>query len=242
MYYLNTDTPRQLFAEAVNSKFYVDKSGMIELVSGRIRTANKYICITRPRRFGKTVNAAMLGAYYMKGTDSADLFDRLLISMRLEERKHRNQYQVVFIDFSRMPDFCGNYQEYITNVIDNMKSDLCEAYPALREKTYRSISQMFVDTKDTFIFIMDEWDCVFGQSFMKEEQKVSYLQFLKGLLKDQPYVGLAYMTGVLPIAKYASGSELNMFVEYHAMNDHVFERYFGMTDDEVKRLCATEKT
>ena len=51
MYYLNTDTPRQLFAEAVNSKFYVDKSGMIKLVSGRIRTANKYICITRPRRF-----------------------------------------------------------------------------------------------------------------------------------------------------------------------------------------------
>ncbi len=237
MYYLNTDTPRQLFRKMAQSSFFVDKSMMIDVVSRRIGTANKYICVTRPRRFGKTVNACMLASFYMKGTDSSELFDALAIAGTEEYQVHRNRYHVFYIDFSRMPDVCETYRDYITNIIENIKSDLLEIYPHLKGKEYRSVSQMFLDTEKTFVFIMDEWDCMFHRKFMGEDQKEAYLLFLKGLLKDQPYVELAYMTGVLPIAKYSSGSELNMFVEYHAMNDGVFERYFGMNDDEVRSLC-----
>lgn len=95
---------------------------------------------------------------------------------------------------------------------------------------------MFMDTKERFIFIMDEWDSLFYKDFMQEKDKNSYLEFLKGMLKDQPYVELAYMTGVLPIAKYSSGSELNMFREYNFMNDTTYEDYFGFDESEVLEL------
>ncbi|RGB53978.1 DUF91 domain-containing protein [Absiella sp. AM22-9] len=95
---------------------------------------------------------------------------------------------------------------------------------------------MFLDTNDSFIFIMDEWDSIFYKDFMQEKDKKAYLEFLKGLLKDQPYVELAYMTGVLPIAKYSGGSELNMFKEYNFMNDRTYEDYFGFNEEEIIEL------
>lgn len=242
MYYLNTNTQILLFQEILNSKIYVDKSMLIEKISTQIMTANKYVCITRPRRFGKSVNANMLGAYYTKGYDTSRMFEHLAISEDPDYRKNLNKYNVIHIDFSRLPDLCESYREYITDIIENIKSDLKKAYPNLNDQNYKSVSQMFKDTGDTFIFIMDEWDYVFYRGFMADADKESFLLFLKGLLKDQPYVGLAYMTGVLPIAKYSSGSELNMFVEFNAINDDVYAAYFGMNEDEVKILCNKIKS
>ena len=94
----------------------------------------------------------------------------------------------------------------------------------------------------TFIFILDEWDSIFYKKFMTQEDKNVFLQFLKGLLKDQPYVELAYMTGVLPIAKYSSGSELNMFDEFNFMNDNIYDLFFGFHEDEVRKLCQEYST
>ena len=62
-------------------------------------------------------------------------------------------------------------------------------------------------------------------------------EFLRGLLKDQPYVALAYMTGVLPMKQYSTGSALNMFKEYTMLRDPYFEEYFGFTQEEVAQLC-----
>lgn len=80
------------------------------------------------------------------------------------------------------------------------------------------------------------WDAVFYMPFISEEERKEYLLFLKWLLKDQPYVEFVYMTGVLPIAKYSSGSELNMFVEYDMSTSEEFSEYFGFSDTEVDRL------
>ncbi|MDO4170400.1 MAG: AAA family ATPase [Lachnospiraceae bacterium] len=237
MYYLNTNQPYILFENNLKSKIYVDKSMLIEKISRYIRTNNQYICITRPRRFGKTVNANMLGAYYTKGYDSHNLFDNLEISKTDGYLKHMNQHNVIYIDFSRMPDICMNYRDYITNIINGLKEDIFEIYPHLSEKTYSMISQLFQDTGESFIFIFDEWDSIFYENFMTKEDKIYYLKFLKGLLKDQPYVELTYMTGILPIAKYSSGSELNMFREYNFMNDQIYENYFGLNENEVRKLC-----
>lgn len=213
MYYLNTGTQMQLFQKIVNSEIYVDKSLLIDKISSKIKTANQYICITRPRRFGKSVNANMLGAYYTKGCDGAAVFDRLAIAGTAAYSKHMNKYNVIYIDLSKRPDVCESYKEYIGSLIKNLRADLLENYPKLGGREYDGVSQMFLDTKDSFIFILDEWDSVFYEKYMGKEDKVRYLKFLKGLLKDQPYVELAYMTGVLPIVKYCSGSELNMFAE-----------------------------
>lgn len=85
---------------------------------------------------------------------------------------------------------------------------------------------------------MDEWDAIFHKGFISEADKKSYLEFLRDLLKGQAYVELAYMTGVLPIAKYSGGSEMNMFKEYDMATKEKFSEFFGFLDSEVDRLFA----
>lgn len=237
MNYLNTEEPYLLFQKAVNNPMFVDKSMLIDAVSKRIGTNSGYLCITRPRRFGKSINAHMLGAYYSKGINSRHLFAQLRITSASGNQKHHNSHNVVFLDMSRFPDFCNCYKQYISAVIEGLREDLLEAYPWLGKKTYYAVSQMFRDSRDSFLFIIDEWDSVFYKDFMTDADRSAYLSFFKNLLKDQPYVELAYLTGVLPIAKYSSGSELNMFDEYNFMNDTVFDSYFGFSEQEVRDLC-----
>lgn len=74
MYYLNTNAPMILFGEVRNSEIYVDKSKLIEQISKRIKTGNKYVCITRPRRFGKTINANMLRLIIQKDMTAQNCF------------------------------------------------------------------------------------------------------------------------------------------------------------------------
>ncbi len=232
----------KLFQKARNSKIYVDKSQLIEKVSERIDTMDQYICITRPQRFGKTVNACMLGAYYTKDMGSAALFETLSVEGAAGFRKYLNAYNVVYIDFSIGLEACSSYETYLTKIVEKLRSDLYDNYPKLERREYDDIRQVFLDTDDSFIFILDEWDSIFHQEFMTDKDKKEHLGFLKGLLKDQPYVDLAYMTGILPVAKYSSGSELNMFQEYNFMNDQVYEAYFGLSEEEVRELCRTHKS
>ncbi len=237
MNYLNTRDSFDTFMQAVASNIYVDKSMMIEEIMKRTGSYDKYICITRPRRFGKSTNAGMLAAYFTKGYDSGPVFENLSIRDSGVYGKKQNQCNVIHIDFSRRPDLCRNYEDYIMSIIRALKEDLLEAYPFLSGKNYDRVADMLRDTKESFVFILDEWDAVFYEKFMTEDDKELFLKWLKGLLKDQAYVELAYMTGVLPVRKYSSGSELNMFDEYNFMNDNVFDIYFGFTEGEVKELC-----
>lgn len=237
MHYLNTNAQIRLFQDTLNSEIYVDKSMLIRKISPMIRTNEKYICITRPRRFGKTVNANMLGAYYTKGYDSHELFKQLDIAGTQDFESHINKYNVIHIDFSVVPDFCDEYRTYLKSIIRKLHEDLLEAYPGLEGKEYAGVNEMLQAAGDSFIFILDEWDSIFYEKYVTGEDKIHFLKFLKALLKDKSYVDLAYMTGVLPIAKYSSGSELNMFWEYNFMNDRTFEEQFGLTEDEVRELC-----
>lgn len=237
MNYLNHDAPIINFKMLVDSKVYVDKSMMIEIIGEKIATADRYICVTRPRRFGKTFNVNMLGAYFTKGKDSHPLFEHLNIAKTKDYRKHLNQYNVIYIDFSRQPQVCKDYDTYITSIYKGIQKDIAQAYH-LQVDEYDSLGKLLEATKDSFIFLLDEWDSAFYKKFMRQEDKEIYLAFLKDVLKDRAYVKLAYMTGVLPIAKYSSGSELNVFQEYNFMNDHVYENYFGFNEEEVRKLCA----
>lgn len=96
---------------------------------------------------------------------------------------------------------------------------------------------LYIEKPDIqFVFVLDEWDFIFHQDFVTEADKREYLIFLRSLLKDRPYVRLAYMTGILPIEKYSSGSELNMFAEYTMAKSRTFSEYFGFSDAEVDML------
>ena len=64
-----------------------------------------------------------------------------------------------------------------------------------------SLEDIYASTKNQFIFIIDEWDCIFREYKQDKEAQKQYLDFLRNLLKDKPYVELAYMTGILPIKK-----------------------------------------
>lgn len=240
MKYLNQEAPLTNFKMLLNSPIHVDKSGMIDILNKNIATINRYICVTKPRRFGKTLNANMLAAYYTKGLDTHDVFDSLNIAKFDSYETHRNQYHVIYIDFSRMPRNCSSYQAYITWIENGIAADLKEKFPITTQED-DTLSAVFAKTKQSYIYVLDEWDSVFYKDFMSDKDKKAYLEFLKDLLKDQPYVKLAYMTGVLPIAKYSSGSELNIFREFNFMNDPIFDEFFGFTEDEVNKLCEMHK-
>lgn len=251
MNYLNTESPKVLYQEARNSQIFVDKSLFIERISQNIRTSSKYICITRPRRFGKTMNANMLAAYYTKGLDSSSLFSDLKIAQTSVDSKgdlkkpfyptHLNHYNVIKIDFSQMPDPCRSYEAYISYIKEHLAEDILSAY-GISYRVNMPMSELLNATGDSFIFILDEWDAIFHRCFVTKQDKEDFLEFLRDLLKDKAYVELAYMTGVLPIAKYSSGSAINMFREDHAMKNGKYEEFFGFTEQEVKALCEEQQT
>lgn len=237
---LNTDCARRFFHTMVHDKFYVDKTGIIEIINERIDTMNRYVCITKPRRFGKTSILNMLGAYYCKAYDTAALFDRLIISKSQSYEDHLNQYNVIHLCLNCLSDRGNTYEDYISLIKKSLKCDISEAYPELANREFDNIADMFSATGDRFIFMIDEWDYIFSHELYAEHHG-EFLEFLRNLLKDQPYVALAYMTGVLPVKKYSTGSALNMFKEYTMLRDPVFEEYFGFTEREVLSLCERQE-
>lgn len=240
--FLNTLSPAMLYEEIAGSKYFVDKTEFISRVAERIGTSNKYLCLTRPRRFGKTVMANMLGAFFTKAGDSRRIFSSLKISGNTQVMQQMNQYNVIYIDFSRVGGGSSSYTSYIENITAILKNDLHKAYPQVDYRVGGSASEdlerITAATGERFIFIFDEWDAIFHTPFITEEDRKSYLLFLKDLLKDRAYVYLAYMTGVLPISKYTSGSELNTFAEYNMATMVMYSDVFGFTDSEVDALFA----
>lgn len=239
--YLNSIMPYDNYKEITNSPYFVDKSEIMRELFPLISKTSKYLCITRPRRFGKTVMANMVTAFFGKAYDSSDIFDELNISRHPDYKKYLNAYDVIYIDFSEVPDGCNSYEEYIGRIRNELKKDIQKSFLNSDIDTTLSIYDVLTDAylengRKKFIFVLDEWDAVFYMKFMTQDDKNDYLLFLKTLLKDKAYMGLAYMTGVLPISKYSSGSELNMFMEYQMVTMPRFSEYFGFNDSEVDKL------
>ncbi|MDE5700133.1 MAG: ATP-binding protein [Lachnospiraceae bacterium] len=236
---LNTKSALILYQELLNSEYFVDKSGIIEKISKRIRTNTKYVCITKPRRFGKTSILNMLGAYYCKTYDARALFDNLDVSKAETYTTHLNKYNVINLCLSEIPLDRSCYTDYLAQFNNAIINDIREAYPALQDKEFEKASDALTATGDEFIFIIDEWDYIFSHELYPEHDS-DFLEFLRNLLKDKPYVALTYMTGVLPLKKYSTGSALNMFKEYTMLKDPFFDKYFGFTEEEVDMLCQKQ--
>lgn len=238
--FLNSPIPSEAYSETAADTYFVDKSLLLTELFPAMGRKNKYFCITRPRRFGKSVMASMVGAFFGKTSDDDHLFDTLAISENENYSFHLHRHNVISIDCSQEPRNCADYGQYITRIQDGINQDLAETYTDIKiditEAVWDILLKIFQKTRDKFIFVIDEWDAIFHKSFITRKDQKKYLGFLRNLLKDQVYVELAYMTGVLPIAKYSSGSELNMFLEYDMATKKKFSEYFGFLDSEVDRL------
>ncbi len=253
--YLNGKRAFSLFQEDCSMTYYIDKTEMLDEIvrileqkgnavekDGAFRGKKmKYLCVTRPRRFGKTMAANMVAAFLGKGADSSEEFSQLNVSGYGWYQKHLNQHNVIHIMFNELPRNCRSYGQYITRIEDGLLMDLSEAYPNARiretDSLWDALTKVFeYGNGDKFIFVLDEWDYIYHQKFVTEEEKDDFTKFLSNLLKDKAYVEMAYMTGILPIAKYSSGSELNMFCEYTMVNEEKYNEYFGFTGEEVDEL------
>lgn len=227
------------FEMDVNTDTYVDKSELISFANSKLGTSQRYLCVSRPRRFGKTTAARMLSAYYSKGCLSDKLFCDLKIAKDKDYNKHLNKYNVLFLNIQRFLSRSDNPSDMIDYLQSEVISELSEKYDISlnTNKLSSALEKIFAATGDTFVFIIDEWDCIFREQKDDEALQLAYLDFLRDLLKDQDYVLLVYMTGILPIKKYGTHSALNMFSEYSMTRAENLAKYFGFTDEEVSSLC-----
>lgn len=237
--YLNPGNER--FRQIINSEIYVDKTGLLNYTNKVLNTMQCCLCVSRPRRFGKSMAAAMLAAYYDCECDSRTLFSRFEIAKSSDFETYCGRYDTVFIN---MQDFLSQ-AESITGMLALLQKsilwDLLEKYPDLRYFDYtnlpRTMQDIHAQTKRPFIFIIDEWDCIFREYKTDHAAQEQYLDFLRTLIKDKAYIHLAYMTGILPIKKYGTHSALNMFDEFTMLDPGPLAPYIGFTQQESESLC-----
>lgn len=228
------------FQESLNSKIYIDKTRLIEKTNAALRTQQKFMCISRPRRFGKSMAANMLAAYYDQGENTADLFENLEINKSPFFKEHLNQYDVIKINMQDFLSATSGVKEMLKLLQTRLIRELREKYPEYvhDENLIFVMQDVYAHTRHPFIILIDEWDCLFREYKEDQEAQKQYLDFLRMLLKDKVYVALAYMTGILPVKKYGTHSALNMFTEYSMTDPGDLAEFFGFTETEVEDLCS----
>ncbi len=231
----------ELFRQAINSKIYVDKTGLLRYTNSVVETSQKYICVSRPRRFGKSMAANMVAAFYDRTADAPATFRGLAITHVKGYEEYCNRYDVLQVN---MQDFLSGTKDMVEMLALLQKSllwDLLEEYPSYRyfdtNSLVRTMADIHRQTKRPFVIVIDEWDCIFREYKENTEEQRKYLDFLRMWLKDKSYVGLVYMTGILPIKKYGTHSALNMFWEFSMADPMNLAPYVGFTKEEVKSLC-----
>ena len=233
------------FKIARRSKIYVDKSGIIAYLNEVIRTEDRFVCVSRPRRFGKSMAANMIAAYYDRTADVRENFQSLKIADDENFSVHFGKYDVIQINMQDFLSGSGDIDKLLQKLTKSILWDLLDEYPDCRyfdnTDLVRSISDVYLCTKRPFIIIIDEWDCIFREYKNHKDWQNKYLDFLRYWLKDKSYVALAYMTGILPIKKYGTHSALNMFKEFSMEHPRELAEFVGFTGEEVRALCREYK-
>ena len=229
------------FEKSIHSEIYVDKTELIAFTNKHLNTREQYICVSRPRRFGKSMALEMLAAYYSRGCDSRKLFAGAKIAQDKDFEKHLNQYDVIYLNMqqflirAKKREVMGYLEQM---VLEELREEYGNLFPEHITDLATALEKIFLRTEKQFIFLFDEWDCVMRERQESEQMQKQYLDFLRDLLKDQPYVALSYMTGILPVKKYGQHSALNMFWEYSMTDQGELEEYTGFTETEVNALCG----
>ena len=238
--YLNPGNEK--FYRAINSEIYVDKTGLIGYTNKVLNTMQQNLCVSRPRRFGKSMAADMLTAYYSRGCDSKELFKRLKIADDQNFEKHLNKYNTIFINVQEFLSRTSDIYKLIDRIQRIILRDIQREYPEIdyfdKDDLSECMQDVYEETGIPFVMIIDEWDCIFREYKNDKEAQEKYLDFLRDTLKDKRYIQLVYMTGILPIKKYGTHSALNMFSEYSMTNPRQLAQYVVFTEEDVQELCV----
>lgn len=236
------------FQTALNARIYVDKSEIIKYTNSVLESTDAYICNSRPRRFGKSMTADMLTAYYSRGCDSEEIFSKLNIGKDVDFKRYMNQYDVIHFDVQ----WCVEAVDHVDKVVDfitkSVLKELYQLYPeCLPEKIYslsEALSHINDATKKKFVIIIDEWDVLIREESANKMVQEKYINFLRSMFKGSlptRYIALAYLTGILPIKKLKTQSALNNFDEFTMLSANELAPYIGFTEEEVKGLCQEYK-
>lgn len=239
-FFLNRNSSGDGFRESIKGEYFVDKSQLIAFTNNKLGTKDKWICVSRPRRFGKTFSLEMLDAYYTKNGDAEELFQGLKIKQSVDFYKHLNKHNVVSINFAKYFENSDSCNGGISLLCKHLMTDLAAEYPDCIEEGMDlslAFDVIHQEKKEKFIFLIDEYDSIFRYQKGKKKEQANFLGFLKDLFKDRSYIELVYMTGILPIKKYNTGSALNMFREYTIIDPKSLGSFFGFTKEELSLLC-----
>ena len=236
--YLNPG--KAAYQMAVNSEIFVDKTEMIQYINSVVNTQQRFVSVSRPRRFGKTIAADMLCAYYDRCADSRDLFEKRKLADESGWDKYLGKFDVIHLVMTRFFKTRITVSEALSNMQKLVIRDYKRAYPDADIMSENDLIQTIDDVYSTIdrqvVIVIDEWDAIFRERPDDKEGQTEYLDYLRDLLKDNRHVALAYMTGILPIKKYGQHSALNMFTEYSMMAPRQLAPYTGFTEEEVKEL------
>lgn len=239
--FLNRDN--QKYAKFSATKYFVDKTGMINRLLEK-DDDEKFLCCSRPRRFGKSITAHMLVAYFSRGADSRSLFEPLKCVKDEAFLKNLNQYDTIFIDiqaqFVKAKDQNVNPNKMLQ---ENVVRELEQAYPDLvkmNDNLPDALSVIHAATGSEFVIIFDEWDYPIRELAENSRERLDYIEFLRMMFKNaeaQDYVRLAYLTGILPMVRAKGQSAVNNFDEYTMIDARDLGGDIGFTEEEVQELC-----
>lgn len=233
------------FQTVVNSNIYIDKTGLLKYTNEVMNTLQGYICSSSPERFGKSIIASMLAAYYSKGCNSEGLFSKLKIGGETDWKKYLNQYNIIYLDLQWCIESAGGPNEVVPYISKNVIKELKDIYPTISEVNPISVPEMLLRihaaTGEKFIVIIDDWDILFRTENADVNIREKYINFLRGMFHgtmSTRYLQLAYLTGILPIAKGQVQSVLSNFMSYSILNPGPLEAYNRFTKDDVEQLCS----
>ncbi|MBQ8024497.1 MAG: AAA family ATPase [Succinivibrio sp.] len=223
---------------------YIDKSMLISYTNSCLYApANKFICVSRPRGFGKTYVAHMLTAYYSKGCDSHDLFSNLAISKEESYEKYINKFNVITLDIQAMIALNQGVKGVVNFIQKTICKELADVFcdvPFSKDNLVEAIFNIYSKTGQRIIFIIDDYDFLFLKYADEKEEIFAYFNLLRGLFKGaigDSAVALAYLTGVIPIGRYESQTSLNNFDLISMLNTYRLGKFVGFTGEEVATLC-----
>lgn len=245
--------PADGFAEILNYKKYIDKSGIIAYTNSVLGTPDKLICFSKPRRFGKSFAAKMITAYYSRGADAKALFAGLKIArMDMDQEQNNysgfkenlNKYDVISLDMTPFVTLAESTDDIVSDLQQDVIEELENEFPDCIKKgtktLYKALLQINVKTRRKFFIVIDEWDMIFREAKENISVQKEYINLLRSLFKSnqtsQIIIG-AYMTGILPIKKYGTQSALTDFREFSMLKPGSLAEFVGFTEKEVYELC-----
>ncbi|MBE5870096.1 MAG: hypothetical protein E7294_02365 [Lachnospiraceae bacterium] len=235
------DPGNESFLRAISSDIYIDKTEMLSILNKSIGKEKCYFAVSRARRFGKSMAAGMMDAYYSIGCDSKELFAKLKIANDPDFVTHLNRYHVLHFDMATFLNEAREGENPIDLMNEMILKDFRKTYPSMVSENIRTVpeavSEVWQSDGKRFVIIIDEWDCVIRDAKNDRKLIADYLKYLRGFFKTEEskkFLALGYITGILPIKKFDGESAMNNFTEYTMISPRNLAPYFGFTDEEMK--------